>query len=124
MPESGYPTLCPYLLYADAGAAMQFLEKAFGFREKMLQQDQDGTIRHAEMQYGDAVVMMGAPPDYKNPNQLGQVTVGMYVHVDDVQAHYERAKAAGAQITDPPTDQSYGVRSYGVLDPEGHRWWF
>jgi uncharacterized glyoxalase superfamily protein PhnB len=123
MPD-GYPTLCPYLYYADVSAAMEFLEKAFGFKEKMLQQDQDGTIRHAEMQFGDAVVMMGAPPGYKNPNQLGHVTVGMYVHVDDVQAHYERAKAAGANVEGAPMDQTYGVRSYGALDPEGHQWWF
>jgi len=127
MPEqtASYPTLSPYLFYADVAGALEFIGKAFGFRESMLQQDQDGTIRHAEMRFGDAVIMMGSPPDYKNPQQLGgHVTVGMYVHVDDVDSHYERAKAAGAQVEGAPEDQPYGVRSYGALDPEGHQWWF
>lgn len=120
-----YPTLSPYMFYADVGGAIDFLCTAFGFRERMRQQDQDGTIRHAEVQYRDAVVMIGCPPDYQNPQQLGgHVTVGIYVYVDDVEAHYERAKAAGAHIQDAPQDQSYGVRSYGALDPEGHQWWF
>jgi uncharacterized glyoxalase superfamily protein PhnB len=125
MADTGYPTLSPYLFYNDVAGAMDFLSRAFGFTEKMCNQDQDGTIRHAEMRYGNAVVMMGSPPDYQNPKALGgHVTVGMYVHVDDVEAHFQQAKAAGAELQDTPTDQAYGVRSYGALDPEGHQWWF
>ncbi len=52
------------------------------------------------------------------------MTVGLYVHVDDVDAHFERAKAAGAEIEGPPEDKPYGDRVYGALDPEGHQWWF
>jgi uncharacterized glyoxalase superfamily protein PhnB len=104
---------------------MAFLEKAFGFRERMVTKNDDGTLSHCEMELGDAVVMMGTPPGYtNNPKRLGTVTVGMYVHVDDVDALYERAKAAGAEVDGEPTDQAYGARSFGVLDPEGHQWWF
>jgi uncharacterized glyoxalase superfamily protein PhnB len=124
-PSTAYPTLSPYVFYADVAGALEFLDKAFGFRESMREQDQDGAIRHAEMRLGDAVIMMGSPPDYKNPQQLGgHVTVGMYVHVDDVDSHYQRAKAAGAQLQGEPADQTYGVRSYGALDLEGQQWWF
>ncbi len=119
-----YPALCPYLYYEDGPAAMQWLEKAFGFRERMRVAEDDGTIRHAEMELGEAVIMLGTPPGHKSPAHLGQVTVGMYVRVDDVDAHFERAKTAGAEIDSPPTDQAYGDRSYGARDPEGHQWWF
>jgi uncharacterized glyoxalase superfamily protein PhnB len=128
MPETSttsYPPLTPYVFYRDVAGAIGFITQAFGFRERMRQQDQDGTIRHAEMQLGDAVIMMGCPPDYKSPRDLGgHVTVGLYMQVDDVEAHFQRAKAAGAEIQDAPADQEYGVRMYGALDPEGQQWWF
>jgi uncharacterized glyoxalase superfamily protein PhnB len=84
----------------------------------------DGTLSHVEMERGNAVVMMGSPPNLKSPKRLGQVTVGMYVHVDDVDELYEQAKAAGAELEGEPADQPYGVRSFGARDPEGHQWWF
>jgi uncharacterized glyoxalase superfamily protein PhnB len=118
------PMLCPYIYYADGNAAMEFLTNAFGFKERSRHVDQDGTLRHGEVQQGNVVVMLGSPPDYKNPKQLGAVTVGMYMYVDDVDAHYAKAKAAGADIQSEPTTQDYGDRNYGVLDPEGHQWWF
>ena len=125
MVDTTYPTLTPYVFYADVAAAIEFLDAAFGFKERMRSEEQDGTIRHAEVQLGYAVVMMGGPPGYKNPKQLGgHVTVGMYMQVDDVDAHYQRAKAAGAELQGEPADQDYGVRSYGALDLEGQQWWF
>jgi PhnB protein len=119
-----YPTLSPYVFYEDLGAALEFLVSAFGFSVRMRNENPDGSLSHCEMTVGDSVLMMGTPPDYRNPAALGGVTVGMHVHVDDVDAHYERAVAAGAKPDRPPTDQPYGVRSYGALDPEGHQWWF
>ena len=119
-----YPALCPYIHYKDTAAAMSFLEKAFGFRERFVSKNDDGTLSHCEMELGDAVVMMGAPPDQKTPKELGAVTVGLYVHVDDVDGLYARAKAAGAEVEGPPADQAYGVRSFGAKDLEGHQWWF
>ena len=69
--------------------------------------------------------MMGDPGElYRNPKQLGQETVGIYVEVDDVDAHFERARAAGAEILREPHDEEYGHRRYDVVDPEGHRWYF
>ena len=119
-----YPTLCPYIFYEDTAAAMAFLERAFGFRERLVTKTDDGRLSHVEMERGDAVVMMGTPPEVRNPKRLGQVTVGMYVHVDDVDALFEQAKAAGAELECEPADQAYGVRSFGARDPEGHQWWF
>ena len=119
-----YPTLCPYILYEDTAAAMEFLEKAFGFRERLVTKNDDGTLSHVEMERGGAVVMMGTPPDAKSPKRLGHTAVGMYVHVDDVDALYEQAKAAGADLEGEPADQAYGVRSFAAKDPEGHQWWF
>jgi len=119
-----YPSISPYLYYEDTAAALDWLARAFGFRERMRQADPDGTPRHCEMEVGDGVVMLGSPPNHRSPKQLGQVTVGLYVHVDDVDAHFERAKAAGAEIEGPPEDKPYGDRVYGALDPEGHQWWF
>lgn len=118
------PRLSPYLYCRDTAAALEWLVNAFGFRERFRSVDDEGVLRHAELEFGDAVVMLGSPPDYRNPRELGQVTVGLYVHVDDVDAHFEQAKAAGAEIDGPPEDKPYGDRVYGALDPEGHQWWF
>jgi PhnB protein len=119
-----YPAISPYLYYQDGTAALAFLAKAFGFEERMRQTDDDGTIRHAEMDVGGGVIMLGCPEDHRSPKELGQVTVGMYVHIDDVDAHFDRAKAAGADVEGPPEDKPYGDRVYGAFDPEGHQWWF
>ena len=119
-----YPTLCPYIFYIDMPAAIDFLHEAFGFRERFKEVRRDGSLGHVEMELGNAVLMMGSPSGVKSPNQLGQRNVGLYVHVDDVDAHYARAKAAGAEVEGDPEDQPYGVRSYGVKDLEGHQWWF
>jgi uncharacterized glyoxalase superfamily protein PhnB len=127
MPDYGgmhYPTVSPYLFYEDLQAALDFLAAAFGFVVRMRQTQPDGTLGHCEMTCGDSVVMFGSPPGFKNPAHSGHVSVGIYVHVDDVDAHYERAVEAGAEAQESPTDQPYGVRSYGALDLEGHQWWF
>ena len=118
--------ITPYLLYNDVGGALKFLTKAFGFRKYGAQmQGPDGKINHAAMQLGDDLVMMGyAGPKYKNPMRLGQATQCLYVNVDDVDKHFERARKAGATILQPPTDTEYGHRRYGAEDPEGHQWYF
>ena len=91
IPET-YPPLCPYIYYEDTAAMIDWLTNAFGFRERFKEVRQDGSLGHVEMELGDAVIMMGDPPGYKNPKHLGQVSVGMYVYVDDVDAHYARAR--------------------------------
>src|SRR5262245_19794568 len=85
----------------------------------------DGGIMHAEMEFADGVVMMGRPdPAYRNPKTLGALTQSLYVYVDDVDKHHQRAKEAGAKIVEAPADQFYGDRRYGTEDIEGHLWHF
>jgi PhnB protein len=124
-PPEGYPSVMPYVLYEDSAAALEFLLEAFGFTEKFRMTDEGGRVNHAEVQLRDGVIMLGTPPgDYKNPAKLGGKTQSIYVYVDDVDSHYERAKEAGAKILREPEDQFYGDRNYTVEDPEGHEWYF
>jgi uncharacterized glyoxalase superfamily protein PhnB len=118
-------SIIPYLLYKDCDAALDWLARAFGFEEVLRYTGAEGYVNHAEMKLDDARIFMGDPGEhYRNPKELGQDTVGLYVYIDDVDAHFERAKAAGAEIIRPPEDQEYGDRRYDVADPEGHRWYF
>ena len=119
-----YPTISPYLYYEDGAAALEWLPTAFGLTERMRSAADDGTVVHAELELGDAVVMLGCPPGHRSPKRSGERQFGIYVHVDDVDAHHARAVAAGAEVDGKPAGQSYGVRSYGALDLEGNQWWF
>jgi PhnB protein len=124
-PPEGYPRVMPYLYYEDSAAAIEFLTSTFGFTEKVRMADESGHVNHAEIALADGVVMLGSPgDDYKNPKKLGSKTQSLYVYVDDVDKHYEQAKAAGATIVQEPEDKFYGDRSYGAADPEGHEWYF
>ena len=124
-PPEDTPRVTPYLLYEDVGRALEFLAAAFGFVERMRIPMPDGSIGHAEAELADGVIMMGCPgPDYQNPKNCGHSTSQVYVYVDDVDAHFEQARAAGATILEEPTDQFYGDRRYGATDPEGHVWYF
>jgi PhnB protein len=124
-PPENTPRITPYLLYEDVAGAIGWLTKAFDFRESMRIPGPHGKIAHAEMRLADGLIMMGCPgPEYRNPKRLGQATQNLYVYVDDVEAHFERARKAGAQILQEPTDQFYGDRRYGAVDPEGHCWYF
>lgn len=124
-PPDDFPRITPYLLYEDLSNTVDWLIKAFGFTERFRMPGPDGKLTHAEIQLGDGVVMMGCPgPDYKNPKHLGASTNLIYVYVEDVDAHYERAEAAGAKITQEPEDMFYGDRRYAAEDPEGHVWNF
>ncbi|HJZ67864.1 MAG TPA: VOC family protein [Blastocatellia bacterium] len=117
--------ITPYLYYEDVDAALDWLTRAFGFQEFERMRGGDGKTMHAAMKHGDAVIMMGHPgPEYKNPKHLGHATQSLYVNVDDVDKHFERAKAAGAKIIEEPEDQFYGDRRYGAEDLEGHQWYF
>lgn len=118
-------TITPYLLYRDGAAACDFLTSAFGFRELLRSQSPEGRVWHAELELGDGNVFLGEPGrEYRNPADLGAVTAGIHVYVDDVDAHHEQARAAGAEIVAEPADQEYGDRRYTAKDPEGHEWFF
>ena len=124
-PPENMPRITPYLLYEDVANALGWLAAAFGLRERMRLPGPDGKVSHAEMELADGVVMLGWPgPAYQNPKRTGHVTQELYVYVDDVDKHFERAKAAGAQILEEPKDQFYGDRRYRAVDPEGHHWSF
>jgi PhnB protein len=124
-PPENMPRITPYLLYEDVGNALDWLAKAFGFRERLRLPGPDGKINHAEMELADGVIMMGCPgPEYQNPKRIGHVTQQIYVYVDDVDKHFAHAKGAGATILEEPQDQFYGDRRYGAEDPEGHHWYF
>jgi uncharacterized glyoxalase superfamily protein PhnB len=114
-----------YLLYRDAGAAVDWLAKAFGLAKGEVLAGADGRVSHASMTFGKALLMLGSPgPDFKGPRALGHATVNLYVDVDDVDAHYARAVAAGARIIEETKETFYGARRYGAEDLEGHRWYF
>src|SRR5207302_8921474 len=112
-----------YLFYEDVGGALKWLAKAVGFRKYGARMSgPDGKIKHAAMQFGDDMLMMGySGPKYKNPKRHGQATQNLYVNVDDVDKHCERARKAGAKILEEPTNTFYGHRRYGAEDPERHQ---
>ncbi|MBA3433483.1 MAG: VOC family protein [Actinobacteria bacterium] len=118
--------ITPYLLYKDVDSALDFLSAAFGFKEILRYTGEAGYVNHAEMRIdGGGKIYLGDPGDeYRNPKDLGQETVGIYVLVDDVDGHFERARAAGVEILEEPTDQEYGERRYTAKDLEGHHWYF
>ena len=114
----------PYLLYKDCDAMLGWLADAFGFEEVLRYTGEEGYVNHAEMKTGEGRIYMGDPgDDYRNARDVGE-TFGIYVLVEDVNAHYERAKAAGAEVTEEPADQDYGHRRYSARDPEGVHWYF
>jgi PhnB protein len=119
-------SITPYLLYEDVAGALNFLAKAFGFRKYGAQMTgPDGRLNHAAMKLGDDVIMMGYPgPKYKNPKRLGHTTQSLYINVDDVDRHFERARKVGAKILEELQNTPYGHRRYGAEDPEGHQWYF
>ncbi len=124
-PPKGTPRITPYLLYEDATAAVDWLVRAFGFKERMRITGPDGKVNHAELEMADGLIMLGSPgPDYRNPKNLGASTHNTYVYVEDVDKHFQIAQQAGAEILEEPTDQFYGDRRYGAVDPEGHEWFF
>ena len=125
MPSIG--RLIPVLTYQDIPAAHDFLVDAFGFDGGGVSRDADGKAYHGEVSSGDATIWLHrvtAEHGLGSPRTTDVANTGLFVYVDDVDAHFERARAAGAVIDAPPVDQPYGQREYGARDPEGHRWWF
>jgi uncharacterized glyoxalase superfamily protein PhnB len=119
--------MIPLLVYEDIESAHDFLVKAFGFEPGGVECDADGNVIHGEVRSGDRVIWLHRVTeehDLASPSSGGPATGGVVVHVDDVDAHFARARAAGAPIDGEPSDQPYGQREYGARDLEGHRWWF
>ena len=115
------------LVYEDIAAAHDFLVQAFGFTPGSVHRDGEGRAVHGEVRAGDLEVWLHrevGEMKLASPRSLAADSSGLVVLVDDVDAHYARAKAHGARVEGEPKDQPYGQREYGARDPEGHRWWF
>jgi PhnB protein len=126
MSASRSQTVFPYLAYADAPAAIGFLCRAFGFEERSRHPMPDGRVGHAELSLEGGVLMLASvfrEMGFASPRELDGVHAQVYWVVEDVDAHFERARAAGATIAAEPVEE-HGSRLYRALDPEGHRWMF
>jgi uncharacterized glyoxalase superfamily protein PhnB len=121
-------TIGSAVFYKDPMAALNWLERAFGFERVMLITNADGTHGHSEMTFGNGYIMIGSEwASYTaSPVTTGaKCTQIMHVHLDeDLDAHCARARAAGAAIVREPNDEFYGDRVYSARDPEGHVWTF
>jgi uncharacterized glyoxalase superfamily protein PhnB len=119
--------LIPVLTYQDIPAAHDFLVNAFGFSGGGVSSDEAGRPVHGEVSMDGATVWLHrvtAEHRLESPLTHDVANAGLFVYVADVDAHFDRARAAGARIDSPPVDRPYGQREYGARDPEGHRWWF
>ncbi|HEU4653588.1 MAG TPA: VOC family protein [Steroidobacteraceae bacterium] len=131
------PTVIPMISYEDGVAALEWLAKAFGFRERTRMCDAAGRLMHGELEAGGGLIMLASPtPDYESPKRHREgcerarkwssvpwVIDGVLVLVDDIDAHFERAKNSGAAILSAIEEGPPG-RRYRAEDPEGHRWFF
>jgi len=130
-PKNTTSTVIPAMRYRDANAAIEWLCNAFGFERHLVVPGENGTVAHAQLSFGNGMIMLGSAREdefgqwVKPPRETGGIgTQSAYVIVEDADAHYARAKAAGAEIVMEVEDQDYGGRLYSCLDPEGHLWSF
>jgi len=126
MSDERRPSFASALSYRDPKAALLWLEEAFGFEPVMVILGADGELAHAEMTFGDGLIMVGSEwrADTKSPASVGGTnTQSVHIHIDtDIDAHCERARKAGAEIIMEPENQFYGDRTYRAKDLEGHIW--
>jgi uncharacterized glyoxalase superfamily protein PhnB len=129
--KEGPATIIQAMRYRNAPAAIEWLCQAFGFEKHLVVPGENGTIAHAQLAWGNGMMMLGSVRDnefgkrIKQPDELGGIeTQGPYVVVEDADAHYARAVAAGAEIVIEIADASYGGRGYSCRDLEGHLWSF
>lgn len=124
-------TVIPTLRYEDAAAAIEWLCDAFGFEKHLVAPGEDGTIAHAQLVFGNGMIMLGSSRHdefgaLQKPAGAfdGAVSQSPYIVVEDADTHYARAVAAGAKVVIEVRDEDYGGRHYSCLDPEGHLWNF
>jgi uncharacterized glyoxalase superfamily protein PhnB len=127
-PPSDMPRITPHLFYDDVAGAIDWLVKAFGFEVKLRMTDKNGGVVHGELEVADSLIMLGLTTEvdaWESPRTLdGRVSQRLYIFVDNIDEHYQRAVSAGARILQEPADQFWGDRVYQCVDPEGHRWKF
>ncbi len=125
--ELDHQRIIPYLTYADAPAAIEWLCRVFGFAEVRRMEVGDGRLGHAALRFGGEQVMLASPFEEagtKSPRDLPALHQQITVYLDDVDAHFAHARSEGAEILSEPEDQFWGTRAYWVQDLEGHRWTF
>ena len=122
-------SIIPSLRYRNAPAAIEWLCRAFGLRKSLVVPDDSGGVAHAQLSFGDGMIMLGSVRDdewgrfIKPPDEIGgAATQSIYLVVSDADIVYERAKNAGAEILIPVKDEEYGGRSFSCRDLEGHLW--
>ncbi|MEU8894254.1 VOC family protein [Nocardia sp. NPDC048505] len=121
----GYPVVSPGLAVDGAAAAIDFYKQVFGASERMRMPRPDGKIAHCELTLGNSLIMLGDPApelDFRDPKTVGGTPVNLHVYVEDADAAFTAALAAGARELTPVTTQFYGDRSGAFEDPWGHRW--
>jgi len=121
----GYHTLTPFLTVRDAARAIEFYKQAFGAEERGVAKDPDGKVMHAELKIGDSIIMLGDEyPEFGalSPQSIGGSGMGLHIYLDGVDAAFDRAVKAGAQIEMPVMDQFWGDRYGKLTDPFGHKW--
>ena len=123
--------IIPTMRYKDAPAAIEWLCRAFGFERHLVVPGENGTIAHAQLSFGNAMIMLGSESDdefgemLRTPKDLnGFNTQTAYIVVEEIDEHYKKAIAAGAEIVLDIKDEDYGGRGYSCRDPEGHIWNF
>jgi uncharacterized glyoxalase superfamily protein PhnB len=120
-------TIFPILRYNDARGAIRWLCAAFGFVEVFSVPESGPIVRHAQLKFGTNIIMLGSvrPDDgMTSPQTLEAATQALCLYVPDLDAHFERARSAGAEITSPPKATDFGSREYHARDVEGHLWTF
>jgi uncharacterized glyoxalase superfamily protein PhnB len=122
------PNIFPALRYRDANAAIEWLKEAFAFEEKAVYRGDDGKVQHAELRLGAGIVMLGERQEGSwmggNAPDARASTVSIYAVVDDPDAHFERARSAGAEVVRELADMDYGSREYSARDLDGNLWSF
>ena len=121
----GYHSVTPYLSIQGAAEAIEFYQRAFNATECFRLTAPSGTIGHAEIRIGDAVIMLADPCEtgaFRSPQSLGGSSVGLHVYVEDVDTLFDQAVNAGAKVVTPVQDQFYGDRTGTLEDPFGHVW--
>jgi uncharacterized glyoxalase superfamily protein PhnB len=117
-------TLFPSLRYHDAVAAIEWLERAFGFERVMVVEGEERPVEHAELRLGSDMIMLGSEPKDAHGVDAHAGQSWIYVAIDDADALFERATGAGAEVVRELSDQDYGSRDFSVRDPEGNLWSF
>jgi uncharacterized glyoxalase superfamily protein PhnB len=118
-------SMLSHIVYQNVAGAIAWLTATFGFTEHYRYGEPGGSISGAQMRLGGACIMLrSARADSASPAQIGKWTQSLTVFVDDVDAHFSRAKSAGAKVFEDLQETMYGERQYGAEDLEGHRWLF